>query len=192
MVEMTIGFLLKCRLLTCSTTVEAASRAIARRASVIVSGVWVVLVASTIARAASTTATAVAARLVDVAWATLIATTSVATTVVASVMASAATTTDLWHELVESLLTDRYIEDRIFNLDIGPIFGYIERRTLALTMREPLHILLKCPLATARVEVLLGKVAYFAPCLAIGFEVEIGAILLDIITIIDSNRCQSA
>ena len=122
------------------------------------------------------------------AWATLV----VIAAVIAIVVVASATTTDLWHELVESLLADRYIEYRIFNLDIGPIFGYIERRTLALTMREPLHILLECPIVTARVEVLLGKVAYFAPCLIAGFEVEIGAILFDIFAIIDSNRCQSA
>jgi hypothetical protein len=127
-----------------------------------VSGVWVILVASAIARTASATATAVATRFVDVAWAILIATTSVATTVVASVMAATAASTDLWHELVESLLADWDVESGIFDLDIAPIFGYIERRTPALTMREPLHILLECPIATARVEVLLGEVAYFA------------------------------
>ena len=154
------------------------------------SRVWVILVASTIARTASATATAVATRLVDVAWATLVVIAAVIAIVV--VASASAASTDLWHELVESLLADRYIEDRISNLDIGPIFGYIERRTLALTMREPLHILLECPIVTARVEVLLGKVAYFAPCLVAGFEVEIGAILFDIFTIIDSNRCQSA
>ena len=68
----------------------------------------------------------------------------------------------LWRKFVESRLRNRNVESGVFDLDVAPILGYIECRCLALTMCEPLHILIECPVVVSRIEVLLGEVAYFA------------------------------